>query len=215
MSVSDLSGRLLRAQHRPLAAVVVEQRVDRLLQHPLFVADDDFRRVEVDQLLQPVVAVDDAAVQVVQVAGGEVARIQQHQRAQVRRDHRDHVQHHPLGLVVAVADRFDDLQPVDQVLRLLLRAGLGQLGAQVLARACTRSSSISSLRTASAPMSASNEPSPYCSRAARYSSSVSSCCFFERRVARVGRPRSPGSRSPFPGWWSSCPAGCPGGWAWP
>ena len=56
------------AQHRTAAAAVVEQRVDRLLQHPLFVADDDFGRVEVDQLLEPVVAVDDAAVQVVQVA---------------------------------------------------------------------------------------------------------------------------------------------------
>ena len=52
-------------EHRTLAAVVVEQSVDRLLQHPLFVANDDFRRVEVDQLLQPVVAVDDATIQVV------------------------------------------------------------------------------------------------------------------------------------------------------
>ena len=42
----------------------------------------------------------------------------------------------------------------------------------------TRSSSISSLRTASAPMSASKALSPYCSRASRYSSSVSSCCGF-------------------------------------
>jgi hypothetical protein len=51
MSVSDLSGRL-RAEHRALAAVVVEQRVDRLLQHPLLVADDDFGRVEVDSFLR-------------------------------------------------------------------------------------------------------------------------------------------------------------------
>ena len=61
------------AQHRAAAAAVVEQRVDRLLQHALFVADDDFGGVEVHQLLEAVVAVDDAAVEVVQVAGGEVA----------------------------------------------------------------------------------------------------------------------------------------------
>ena len=96
-----------RAEHRPLAAVVVEQRVDRLLQHPLFVADDDFRRVEVDQLLEPVVAVDDAAIEVVEIARGEVAAVEQHERTQIGRNHRDHVQHHPLRLVVRVADRFD------------------------------------------------------------------------------------------------------------
>ena len=130
-----LQGAVARAQHRPLAAVVVEQGVDRLLQHPLLVADDDFRGVEVDELLQAVVAVDDAAVQVVQVAGGEIARVQEDQRAEVGRDDRDHVQHHPLGAVVAVADGLDDLQAVDQVLLLLLRGRLGQVDAELSARA--------------------------------------------------------------------------------
>src|SRR3954462_10899130 len=49
------------------AAPVVEQRVDRLLEHALLVAQDDLRRAVRDELLQAVVAVDDAAVQVVQV----------------------------------------------------------------------------------------------------------------------------------------------------
>ena len=31
---------------------VVEQRVDRFLQHALFVADNDFRRLELEQVLQ-------------------------------------------------------------------------------------------------------------------------------------------------------------------
>jgi hypothetical protein len=34
---------LVGAGHRLAAAAIVEQRVDRLLQHPLFIADDDFR----------------------------------------------------------------------------------------------------------------------------------------------------------------------------
>ena len=41
------------------------------------------------QALQPVVAVDDAAVEVVQVGGREAAAVERHQRAQVRRDDRD------------------------------------------------------------------------------------------------------------------------------
>ena len=56
-----------RAGDRPAAAAVVEQRVDGLLQHPLLVVDDDLGRAEVDQPLEPVVPVDHAAVQVVQV----------------------------------------------------------------------------------------------------------------------------------------------------
>src|SRR4029077_3051333 len=53
------------------AAAVVEQRVDGLLQHALLVVDDDLGRAEVEEPLQPVVAVDHAAVEVVQVGGRE------------------------------------------------------------------------------------------------------------------------------------------------
>jgi hypothetical protein len=47
-----------RTEDRATAATVVEERVHRLLQHPLLVADDDLGGVEVEQLLQTVVAVD-------------------------------------------------------------------------------------------------------------------------------------------------------------
>ncbi len=89
-----------RAEHGPFAAVVVEQGVDRLLQHALFVADDDLGGVEIDQLLEPVVAVDDAAIEIVQIAGGEVAAIEQHERPQIGRNDRDALEHHPFGLVL-------------------------------------------------------------------------------------------------------------------
>ncbi len=114
-----------------LAAAVVEERVDRLLQHALLVADDDVGRVQVQQLLQAVVAVDDAAVEVVQVAGGEVAALQQDQRTQLRRDDGDDVQDDPLRLVIAVAQGLRLAELLDD----LLAAGLGgaglQLGAQL------------------------------------------------------------------------------------
>ena len=74
---------------------VVEQRVHGFLQHALFVADDDFRGLELEQVLQPVVAVDDAAVEVVEIGGGEPSAFERHQRAQVRRDDRQHGQDHP------------------------------------------------------------------------------------------------------------------------
>src|ERR671913_383769 len=67
-----------RAGDRPAAAAVVEQRVDGLLQHALLVVDDDLGGAEVEQPLQPVVAVDDAAVEVVEVGRGEAAAVELH-----------------------------------------------------------------------------------------------------------------------------------------
>src|SRR5699024_5205900 len=58
-----------RSGDRTTATTVVEEVVDGLLEHPLLVADDDLGRTEVEQALEAVVAVDDPAVQVVQVRG--------------------------------------------------------------------------------------------------------------------------------------------------
>ena len=57
------------------AAAVVEQSVNGFLQHALFVADDDVGCVKLHELLQPVVAVDDAAIEIVQVGGCEAAAV--------------------------------------------------------------------------------------------------------------------------------------------
>ena len=102
------------------APAVVEQRVDRFLQHALFVADDDVGRAQLHQPLQAVVAVDDAAVEVVEVGGREAAAVERHQRAQVRRDDRHLGQDHPFRLVAGMHERLDDLQALGEPLRLQL-----------------------------------------------------------------------------------------------
>src|SRR5712675_3456778 len=67
------------------AAAVVKQRVDSFLQHALFVAHDYVGRAQFHELLQAIVAVDDAALQVVKIGSGETAAVQRHERAQLRR----------------------------------------------------------------------------------------------------------------------------------
>ena len=118
------------AQHAAPAAVI-EQRVHRLLQHALLVAHDDFRRVQVHQLLQPVVAVDDAAVEIVQIAGGEAAAIEWNQWAQLRRDDRDDIQDHPLRLVAAPAEGFHHFEALGILQPLLQRVFVLHLLAQL------------------------------------------------------------------------------------
>ncbi len=123
---------------RLAAAPVVEQGVHRLLQHPLLVAQDDLGRPHLHQLLQPVVAVDHAPVEIVEVRGGEAAAVERHEGPQVRRQHGNHVEDHPVGPVAAIGDRVavaegvHHLEPL-QVLLLAMLAGLGRhLTAQLL-----------------------------------------------------------------------------------
>src|SRR5205807_3381189 len=99
-----------RAGHRATAAAVVEERVDGLLQHPLLVVDDDLRRAEVEEPLEAVVPVDDAAVEVVQVRRREATTVELDHRAKLRWDDRDRLEDHPLGLVLARDEGVDDLE---------------------------------------------------------------------------------------------------------
>ena len=82
---------------RTTASTVVEQRVDRFLQHALFVVLDDLRSHLLVESLQTVVAVDDAAVQVVEVRRRETSTVELNHGTKVGRDHGDHAQHHRLG----------------------------------------------------------------------------------------------------------------------
>ncbi len=130
-SDSDFSGRLPGPVTGPAAAAVVEQRVHRLLKHALLVVDDDLGRAEIDQPLEPVVAVDDAAVQVVEVRRGEPATVELHHRTQFRRDHRDGVEHHAQRRVGRLLERRDDLQPLQRA-KLLLALAITDDLAQLL-----------------------------------------------------------------------------------
>jgi hypothetical protein len=89
-------------------------------------------RAQLDQPLQAVVAVDDAAVEVVEVRRREAAAVERHQRAQVRRDHRHDGHDHPFRAVAGFEEVLDELQPLDELLRLQLAGGLLQLLAQLL-----------------------------------------------------------------------------------
>ncbi len=111
------------ARDRPAAAAVVDQRVARLLEHPLLVADDDLGRAQLEQPLEPVVAVDDAAVQVVQVGGREAAAVELDHRPQVRRDDRQDRQDHPVGPGAGAAEGLDQAEPLDRLLAALAGRG--------------------------------------------------------------------------------------------
>ncbi len=114
---------LVGAGHRLAATAVVQQRVDGFLQHPLLVAHDDFRSLQLQQARETVVAVDDATIEVVQVRRGEAAAVQRDEGTQVRREHRQHVHDHPVGLDARLLEGFHHLQALGVLLDLQLGAG--------------------------------------------------------------------------------------------
>ena len=115
---------VVRALQHAAAAAVVEERVDRFLKHALFVADDDVRRAQLEELLETVVAVDDAAIEIVQIRRRETAAVERNERTKLRRNDRDHVEDHPLRTMSRLAEGVDDLQPLGRLQLLDLR-GLG------------------------------------------------------------------------------------------
>ena len=117
---------VVAARNGPSSASVVDEGVDGLLEHSLLVANDDLRGLQVDEPLEAVVPVDDAAVQVVQVAGGEPSAVKLHHGAQFRGQHRQDGKDHPLGLVAALAERLHHAKRLDGLLTPL--AGRGSNG---------------------------------------------------------------------------------------
>ena len=119
-----LEGPVARAGHGTAAPPVVEQGVNGLLQHALLVVDDDLGSAEIEQPLEAVVAVDDPAIQVVEVGRGKPATVELHHRAQIRRDDRNRLEDHVARVVLALAERRDDLEALRGPLPTLLRLGI-------------------------------------------------------------------------------------------
>ena len=119
---------------RLAVAAVVEEGVDGFLEHAHLIVDDDVGRLHLDELLQAVVAVDDATVEVVQVGGGETAAFEGDERTEVRRDDREHRQDHVLGTLAGSQEALDDLHAAGDLLLDLLGARGAELVAEVLDR---------------------------------------------------------------------------------
>ena len=121
-----LPERLTARPRRPLST----RRVHGFLEHALFVAHDDIGRAQFHEPFEPVVAVDDAPVEVVEVAGGEAAAVELDHGAQLGRDDRQGGEHHPFGPVAGLAEILHDAQAFGGLLAPLFGLGGAHLPAQ-------------------------------------------------------------------------------------
>ncbi|MNZ95684.1 hypothetical protein D3C78_1148490 [compost metagenome] len=121
---------LVRASDGTATTAVIQQGVDRFLQHALFVAHDDVRRRQIEQALQTVVTVDHPTIQVVQVGSREATAIQRNQWTQIWRQNRQNGQDHPLRQVARALEGLHQFQTLGQLLDLGFRVGLRNFFAQ-------------------------------------------------------------------------------------
>ena len=70
-----LQGTVAGTSDRTAVTAVVEERVDSFLQHALFVVNDDVGRLQLHQVPQTIIAVDDAAIEIVEIGGREPAAL--------------------------------------------------------------------------------------------------------------------------------------------
>ena len=88
---------------------VIKQRVDRFLKHTLLVTHNDVGRIEIEQPLQTVVTVNHPTVKIIQVRRSETSAVERHEGPEIRWQHRQHVENHPLGLVARVNEGIKQL----------------------------------------------------------------------------------------------------------
>ena len=123
----------VRTGDRTTATAVIQQGVNRFLQHTFFVAYDDVRRSQIQQTFQTVVTVNDATIQIVQVRSRKTAAIERNQRTQIWRQNRQNGQDHPFRLVARLNERFQQLNALGQLFTLGFGVGFVQLFTQLFA----------------------------------------------------------------------------------
>ena len=110
-----LEGTVAFALDGAALAAVVEEAVDGLLEHALLIAQNDVGGFDLDETLETVVADEDAAIEVVEVGGGETSAVEGNEGTEFGRGDGDDLHDHPLGFVAifGCAERFDDLEALE------------------------------------------------------------------------------------------------------
>ena len=104
--------------HRIRATRVVKERIHRLLQHTLLIAENNLRSLNINQTLQTIVTNDHTAIQVVEIRCSETATVKRYERTELRRNDRQNLQNHPFRLVelAACTEALDHLQTLQRLI---------------------------------------------------------------------------------------------------
>ena len=97
---------------------VIQECIDCFLQDAFFVAEDHFRRVNREQALEAVVAVDDAAIEVVEVRGCVTTAFECDHRAKCRWHNGETRHEHPLRSHIGSYERFRECEALAELVAI-------------------------------------------------------------------------------------------------
>ncbi len=100
---------------------IINKGIDCFLKHALFIAGNHLGCVQLQQTLQTIVAVDNTAVQIIQVRGGKPAAVKRNHRTEVRGNHRKHRHNHPRRINLILHKTAQQLHAADEFFRTSAR----------------------------------------------------------------------------------------------
>ena len=103
---------------------VVKQGIHRFLKHALFIADDDFRSLELKQVFEAVVSIDPPPIKIVQIGSRKAPTLQWHQRPEIWGNDWQNDKNHPIRTGLAGNEPLKKLDALGQFFAYLLTAGL-------------------------------------------------------------------------------------------
>lgn len=106
------------------APSVIDEGVDGLLEHTLFIANDNIWSLEFEKAIKAIIAINDAAIEVVEIGSGESAAVELNHRAQFWGDNGDNVHNHPFGAIAGFAEGFDDFESANGANAFLTVGGI-------------------------------------------------------------------------------------------
>ena len=85
------------------------------MKHPLLIADNDLGGQDFLQPRQPVVPIDHAAVEIIEIRRRKATTVQLNHRTEIRRNHWNHVKHHPIGTGTGGNEVINHAKTLDQL----------------------------------------------------------------------------------------------------
>ncbi len=102
--------------HGACLSAIIDQCIHSFLKHALFIAEDNFRRADLKQAFEAVVARDHSAIEIVKVCRSKASTFQGNQRAQRGRQDGQCFQDHVSRIIPATNESIDYFQLIDQLL---------------------------------------------------------------------------------------------------
>ena len=143
LALEDIRKRLeisLAASLRRIRSLgVIKERINSFLKHPLLIADDDIRGLDLDKTVKTVVAVNNPSVKLIEIGCSESSTIKLDHRSKIWRNDRNDLENHPLRPVSRCTEVLAELDSVEKlVIDLVLGAFLLRKLIPQLLRECIK-----------------------------------------------------------------------------